>query len=281
MTIPESELIINPDGSIYHLHLKPGDLAETIITVGDPDRVDAITKHFDKILLTKQNREFKTVTGEIGGKYISVIATGIGTDNIDIVINEIDSLFNIDFETRLIKERKTILTFIRIGTSGAIREDVPIDSIIASHYACGIDGLLHHYDSYPIRERLLEQKLFIDDNIPDAYAVAGDESLLLHYGSISSPGITITANGFYGPQSRSLRLAAKYDLPNVLKDISYQDLHFTNLEMETAGIYGMAKLLGHRAISFNAILANRVNGKFSNQPQKTIDDLIVRVLETI
>ena len=280
MTIPESELIINPDGSVYHLKLCPGDIAVDIITVGDPQRVDAITAHFDEIYLTKQNREFKAVTGRIGRKDITVIATGIGTDNIDIVFNELDSLFNIDYTTRKIKDQLTSLNFVRIGTSGAIREDVAIDSIIASQYACGIDGLMHHYDSGQLREPNLED-IFNATEMPKVYAFGGSKLLLEKYKSISNNGITITANGFYGPQSRSLRLQSKYNIPKITEKLSYDGLNFTNLEMETAGIYGMSKLLGHHALSLNAILANRITGRFSTSPQKTINKLIEKVLTII
>ncbi len=279
MTIPESELIINPDGSVYHLHLCPGDVADHIITVGDPERVDIVTQHFDEIYLTKTNREFKTVTGRIGSKELTVIATGIGTDNIDIVFNELDALFNIDFNTRQIKDELTSLNFIRIGTSGAVRKDVPIDSIIASHYACGIDGLLHHYNSEVVRELDLEELIEISTSMSPIYATAGDTTLINKFREIASPGITITANGFYGPQSRSLRLQARHDIAKMMSSLTYRDLRITNLEMETAGIYGLSKLLGHKAVSLNAILANRVTGEFSSQASKTVGRLIEKVLE--
>jgi len=279
MTIPESELIINLDGSVYHLHLNPGDVAKDIITVGDPDRVDAITQHFDNIHLTKINREFKTVTGTIGTKDITVIATGIGTDNIDIVFNELDALFNIDFATRQIKNELTSLNFIRIGTSGAIRKGIAIDSIIASQYACGIDGLLNHYDSAAIRELHLEELITKSTTLSPIYAVSADIGLIDKFQHIARSGITITANGFYGPQSRTLRIPVKHKIPQLMDTLSYQDLKFTNLEMETAGIYGMSKMLGHSAISLNAILANRITGEFSSQADKTIRGLIEKVLE--
>ena len=279
MTIPESELIINPNGSVYHLHLCPGDVADDIITVGDPERVDAITQHFDDIYLTKTNREFKTVTGRIGSKDITVIATGIGTDNIDIVFNELDALFNIDFESRQIKDKLTTLSFIRIGTSGAIRKDVAIDSIIASQYACGIDGLLHHYDSESTRELSLEKLIVDSSSISPFYAVAADIGLIERFQGMARSGITITANGFYGPQSRSLRLSAKHNIPELMSDLTYNDLRFTNLEMETSGIYGMSKMLGHKAISLNAILANRVTGQFSSDASRTVNKLIKDTLE--
>lgn len=281
MRIPESELILNADKSIYHLKLKPSEVAASIITVGDPMRVDAITKHFDKLYLTRVNREFKTVTGELGGKPVTVIATGIGTDNIDIVFNELDALFNIDFETREIKEQKTRLQFIRIGTSGTIREDVDIDSTIISKYAVGLDGLLNFYSDESAREKELEQLFADHTEIDFHYAVAASSHLATKFSQLGKAGITITATGFYGPQSRNVRLKAKHQIPELVKDLKYNALQFTNLEMETAGIYALAKMLGHEAISINAILANRVTGAFSKQPAKTIEVLIDKVLNII
>lgn len=281
MIISESELIINPDGSIYHLNLRPGDVAEDIITVGDPDRVDIIASYFDEIYLTKQNREFKTVTGKYRDKGLSVIATGIGTDNIDIVINEIDSLFNIDFNTRTINEKKKSVNFYRIGTSGTIRKDISIDSYIISQYACGIDGLLQHYDSNSVRIDELESMVTNNTNIASCYATKVSPELLAKFIDIASPGITITANGFYGPQGRSLRLSPMTNVSKQTEGLIFRNLRFTNLEMETAGIYGLSRLLGHKAVSLNAILANRVTGEFSSQPHKTIQNLIELTLERI
>ena len=278
MTLAPSELILNKDGSVYHLHLLPGDISDTIITVGDVNRVDQVSHHFDKILLTKQNREFKTVTGELNGHLISVISTGIGTDNIDIVFNEIDALFNIDLKTRLVKSKQKKLTFIRIGTSGAISSIVPLDSFILSVYAMGLDGLLNFYDSEKIRVEGLEKLLDIQLAV---YAVKANETLIDQFDEFAMPGITITANGFYGPQFRSLRLKPAFDFFTALENKKFKDLSFTNLEMETAGIYGLSALLGHKAISLNAILANRKTGEFSVQPQKTIDLLIKKTLELL
>jgi uridine phosphorylase len=281
MIISESELIINPDGSIYHLNLRPGDVADDVITVGDPNRVDMIAAYFDEIYLTKQNREFKTVTGKYRGKDLSVIATGIGTDNIDIVINEIDSLFNIDFNTRTINENKKSVNFYRIGTSGTIRRDISIDSFIVSQYACGIDGLLQHYDSDAVRVDELESTLTDNTPIASCYATEVSPELISKFIHIASPGITITANGFYGPQGRSLRLSPILNISEETEGLTFRNLRFTNLEMETAGIYGLSHLLGHKAVSLNAILANRVTGEFSSQPHKTIQSLIEITLERI
>jgi len=280
--IKESELILNKDGSVYHLQLKPGEVANTIITVGDPERVDNITRHFDTISLNKQNREFKTVTGMLGNKSITVIATGIGTDNIDIVFNEIDALFNIDFETRTVKNKISNLDFIRIGTSGAINPNVEVDSIVVSQAAIGLDGLLNFYNNANgLRLLDLEGSFKNKTKIENSYAVSAGNRLLEQFGQLGTKGITITADGFYGPQSRNIRLDYKYNLVELTKGFTYQGLEITNLEMETAGIYGLANLMGHNAISLNAILASRYNGQFSKKPVDVVDRLIEKTLELI
>ena len=279
--IKDSELILNSDGSIYHLMLKPGEVSSTIITVGDPERVNSITRHFDSITVDKQNREFKTVTGLLGNKRITVIATGIGTDNIDIVFNELDALFNIDFKTRKVKEKLTSLNFIRIGTSGAINPNVAIDTVLVSEYAIGMDGLLNYYKNTDAREVDLEKSFESQTAISNTYAVSCGAKLLKSFSRLGTKGITLTADGFYGPQSRNIRLDARYNLVENTKAFSYKNLEITNLEMETAGIYGLAKMLGHNAISLNAILASRYNGAFSTQPQKTVEKLIVDALNII
>jgi uridine phosphorylase len=279
--IKESELILNSDGSIYHLQLKPGEVAKTIITVGDPDRVDNITSHFDSITVNKRNREFKTVTGMLGNKRLTVIATGIGTDNIDIVFNELDALFNIDFKTRTIKDNLISLDFIRIGTSGSINPKIPVNSIVVSQSAVGLDGLLNFYNAKKMCCLELESAFKEQTDIPNSYAVQCSAKLLSKFESIGTKGITITADGFYGPQSRNLRLDYKYNLVEMTKDFSFEGTEITNLEMETAGIYGLAKMLGHNAISLNAILASRCNGEFSNKPSEIINDLIQKTLQLI
>jgi len=281
MRIAESELILNKDQSIYHLKLKPGEVATTIITVGDPQRVDLITNHFDSISISRINREFKTVTGSYKGLRLTVIATGIGTDNIDIVFNELDALFNIDFQTRQIKEDKTALRFIRIGTSGTLREDIPVDSYLISKYAVGLDGLLHYYKDEHTREKPLEDLLKQQEFVDMAYAVSASEELLDLFSEIGLQGITLTAPGFYAPQSRQLRLEPKYQISQLVSELNYKGINFTNLEMETAGIYGLAALLGHQAISLNALLANRITGEFSNKPSETVESLIKTVLECL
>lgn len=285
--IAESELIINADGSIYHLNLLSEDIAQTIITVGDPDRVESVTKHFDTIEVSKQKREFKAETGTYKGKRITVISTGIGTDNIDIVFNELDALVNVDFATRTVKKEKTILDIIRVGTSGAIQADIPIDSFLLSEIAAGFDSLLHFYQSEYIQEKDISKEIIDQTDWTEEksapYVVRCNDDLanILRSDKVLS-GFTATNVGFYGPQSRTIRLPLKdAELNNKLARFRYNDTRITNLEMETAGIYGMAKLLGHRAVSMNAILANRANGVFSKNPDKTVAELIIYCLDSL
>jgi len=287
MKLEASELIINNDGSIYHLNLLPEDLATTIITVGDPDRVSSVTKYFDTIEVSKQKREFKTETGYYKGKRITVISTGIGTDNIDIVFNELDALVNIDFESRTIKPNHTSLDIVRIGTSGTIQNTIPIDSILISELAVGFDSLLHFYDSKHIQHKSISEAIVTQTSWSEdkskPYVVSYDENLGNKFKSNSViNGFTATNVGFYGPQSRTLRLALQDDeLNDKLANFSFEGNQITNLEMETAGIYGLAKLLGHKAVSMNAILANRATGDFSENPDKIVDDLIVYCLSKL
>lgn len=287
MQLGASELILNADRSIYHLNLLPEDLATTIITVGDPDRVSDVSKYFDFIELKKGKREFITHTGELNGKRLSVISTGIGTDNIDIVFNELDALVNIDFNTRSVKKEITQLDFIRIGTSGAIQPEVNIDSFLLSEYAIGFDSLLHFYDSKKIQHDDIANH-FVDHlkwpvrkSLP--YVVKGDEILLSKLTSNRIRlGFTATNTGFYGPQGRALRAPIMTnDLVSKLAAFRYQNMKITNLEMETSGIYGLSKLLGHRAVSMNCILANRVTEKFSKNPEQSIDLLIKYTLDKL
>jgi len=286
--LSNSELILNPDGSIYHLHLRPEQVATTIITVGDPERVKTVSKHFDRIEYQVQNREFVTHTGYIGNQRLSVISTGIGTDNIDIVLNELDALFNINLATRQIKTTFTKLQFIRIGTSGCLREALPVNTFLISRYAIGLDALMPYYsyqqeyDSEQL-ENLVQQAL---NNTPlRPYVVKNAASLDTALGEGIRKGITITAPGFYAPQGRQLRARATQQsflsLIQKVRTVPIVGLPITNLEMETAGIYGLAKVLGHEAISFNALLANRVTGQFSKNPQKAVDKLVELVLSRI
>ena len=280
MRIAESELIINDDGSIYHLNLRPGDLSSCIITVGDQNRVDKVASYFDDIELTIQKREFKTITGSYKGKRLSVISTGIGTDNIDIVFNEIDALFNVDFKTRLVKDQMTSLEFIRIGTSGVLRSEIAVDSLLISNGAIGTEGLLNFYE-YESSDSLRQIDLPISNM--QCYYVAADAELVKHFqaeGILN--GITVTANGFYGPQMRSVRLKPiANNWLSKLQELDFAPLQITNLEMETAGIYAMARLLGHKAISINALLANRKEGLFSTQAAKTENKMIEWALEKV
>ncbi len=284
-SIKESELILNKDGSIYHLQLLPGDCATDIITVGDPERAKSIAKKFDSILVSKKNREFLTITGLYKKKKLTVISTGIGTDNIDIVFTELDALFNINFKTRKVKTKLTSLRFYRIGTSGSIHESVPVDSLLISSSAIGLDGLAHFY-SYTKRnvyvDRLFEEMKLSPHIKP--YYVNASKNLLDKFIGVSpfKTGITITANGFYNPQARSLRLQSKF-AKNFKKCHNRQigKNLLSNLEMETAGIYLLAHLMGHEAISLNAILANRINGDFSSQAKKVVNKLIDLSLDII
>ncbi|PCJ94839.1 MAG: phosphorylase [Flavobacteriaceae bacterium] len=287
MQLGPSELILNPDNSIYHLNLLPEDIANTIITVGDPDRVADVSKYFDTIELRKGKREFITHTGVLNGKRITVISTGIGTDNIDIVLNELDALVNIDFNTRTIKSNKTRLDLIRIGTSGAIQPNIPIDSFLMSEYAMGFDNLLHFYDSGHVQYTNIQEAFvkhadwYIHKSTP--YVVKFDEDLgeQLNSNRIRF-GFTVTNTGFYGPQGRKLRLGTQdTDLNSKLASFTYQNMQITNLEMETSGIYGLAKLHGHRAVSLNCILANRSTGEFSKNPSKAVDELIQYTLQKL
>ena len=287
MALKASEFILNEDGSIYHLNLRPEHLADTIITVGDPDRVAKVTEHFDDIEFSIRKREFHTQTGSYRGKRISVISTGIGTDNIDIVFNELDALVNIDFEKREVKKKLKSLDIIRIGTTGSIQAEVPIDSFLLSEKAIGFDGLLHFYQSQDI----------IDENFSEAfikhmdwfekkanpYVVENSKKVQQILDSVEVfKGTTATNIGFYGPQGRSLRLGLQDEKMNAkLATFNYQNQKITNLEMETSGIYGMSKLLGHNAVSMNVIIANRATGEFSAKPQKTTEKLIGYCLDKL
>lgn len=286
MSLKSSEFIQNADGSVYHLRLLPEQLAETVITVGDPERVAAVTKYFDNIEVMVHKREFHTHTGYYKGKRLSVVSTGIGTDNIDIVINELDALVNIDFHTREIKEKLTSLDIIRIGTSGAIQPEIPIDSFLVSEAGIGFDAMLHFYESEKVQDMEFAEALITHLDQPNKnvvpYVVFGDNSLATKFKESYHRGITITNCGFYGPQGRVLRLPVKDTLLNYkLETFSYAGKKITNMEMETSGIYGLSRLLGHKAVSLNAIIANRATGEFSINPAATVDKLIQSALDRI
>ena len=283
----ESELILNKDNTVYHLHLHPEEIAETIITVGDPDRVKTVSKYFDKIEVKKQNREFVTHTGTIGRKKITVISTGIGTDNIDIVMNELDALVNIDLKTRKIKEELTSLNIVRFGTSGSLQADVPCDSIVMSLYGLGLDNMLRSYCIDEISETAMEDA-FVKQTDWDMrkgrpYVIKGSEILEKRLESDTIfKGFTGTAGGFYGPQGRVLRMPIQDpELNNKMDKFEYDGIKMTNLEMETGAIYGLGKLLGHQCLSLNAIIANRATGTFSEDPYKAVDALILYALDKL
>ena len=279
-----SELILNKDGSVYHLKLRIENLSSTVILVGDPFRVDKITKHFDKIEFKTQNREFKSVTGYYKSKRITVVSTGIGSGNVEIVLNELDALVNINLETGEVLNSKKSLDLIRIGTSGAIQDDVPVDSFLLSKMAIDIDGFMLNYDLSTIDNKSFTKHIYENHQIQDqlyCYDCASELYDKFNSNDVNS-GITITCSGFYGSQGRSIRLntSHKNNLSEI-KKIRYNNYSATNLEMETAIIYAMAKLLGHKAISLNAILANRNLEEYSMNPENTVDNLIEYTLNKL
>lgn len=280
MKLAPSELILNPDGSVYHLNLTPKDIAPVIILVGDPERVPKVSQYFDRIEIKKSKREFITHTGCIGSNRFCVISTGIGTDNIDIVLNELDALANVNLEKREIKPTLSKLNFIRIGTSGSIQKNIPVDCSLISTFGLGLDGLLQFYQSESARQLTFEENFIQQTNWPNyfplPYVVKANTHLL---GILTSDtlrhGVTATLPGFYAPQSRHLRLMPRIEkgIP-ALSDFAFDGFKITNIEMETAGIFGLSRLMGHAAASLNCILANRVDGTFSRNPDKAIDELI-------
>lgn len=287
MKIESSELILNADGSIYHLNLLPEHIAQTVITVGDPNRVEKVARHFDEVEFKLSKREFFTQTGTYKGKRMTVISTGIGPDNIDIVVNELDALVNIDLKTREVKKDLTSLDIVRIGTSGSIQEDIPLDAFVMSELAIGFDGVLQYYqgDKYmhPDFSRAFVEHMDWYNKMSEPYIVEGSKSLAAKLNSDKvHAGFTGTNIGFYGPQGRKLRLDLRdANMNDKLSSFSYKGKRITNLEMETATIFGLSKLLGHRALAMNAIVANRATGQFSKDPGKTVDDLIVYCLDKL
>jgi uridine phosphorylase len=285
--IAASELILNPDGSVYHINLKPGEVAQDIIFVGDQNRVEKITKHFDAIEFSTQKREFKTQTGIYKGKRITVMSTGIGPDNIDIVMNELDALVNVDLETRTVKKEFTSLNIVRIGTSGSLQADIPCDSIVMSQYGLGLDNMLRSYliDEYSeteIEDAFIQQTNW-DMRKGRPYVIAGSKSLEKRLDSDTIfKGFTGTAGGFYGPQGRVIRLGIQDpELNSKMDRFNYNGIKMTNLEMETGAIYGLGKLMGHNCLSLNAIIANRATGTFSEDPYKAVDELIIYTLNKL
>ncbi len=285
--IKKSELIINPDGSIYHLKIRPEHLADTIIIVGDPQRVDQISRHFDNIEVKIQNREFVTHTGTYNKKRLTVLATGIGTDNIDIVLNELAALVNFDLESREREEKTSVLNIIRIGTSGAIQSDIPVNSFVIAEYGLGFDGLINFYKQ---GDEILEDEItqaFIKhancgQDLAKPYIVKGSEYLLEKLGEGMIYGITATSPGFYGPQGRVLRLALKYpELNKLVETFSWNNRRITNFEMETSALYGLGKMLGHETITICAVIANRINGEFCENYKSLMDNFIGKFLTRI
>lgn len=287
MKIKSSELILNPDGSVYHLNLRPEHLAENIIFVGDQNRVDRISRHFDTIEFSTQKREFKTHTGTYKGKRFSVISTGIGPDNIDIVVNEIDALFNIDLETREIKKELTSVNIVRIGTSGSLQADIPVNSFVLSQYGLGLDNMMRSYLIEDITDYAMEEAFIAhtqwDMRKGRPYFIQNSPWLEEKLSSDQTfKGITGTAGGFYGPQGRVLRLGIQDPaLNHKIDNFKFNDYRITNFEMETSAIYGLAKLLGHHAVSLNTIIANRANGTFSEDPYAAVDQLILYTLDKL
>jgi uridine phosphorylase len=285
--IQSSELILNPDGSVYHLNLLPEHIAHDIIFVGDQNRVEKITQFFDSIEFSTQKREFKTQTGIFKGKRITVLSTGIGPDNIDIVMNELDALVNIDLKTRKPKENLSSLNIIRIGTSGSLQADIPVDSFVMAKFGLGLDNMLRSYLIDEISKNEMEDAFIKHTNWDSKkgrpYSISCSEKLEKRFESNRiHKGITATAGGFYGPQGRVLRLNIQDENLNSKMDcFNFEGNRITNLEMETAAIYGLGKLMGHHCLSLNAIIANRASGTFSEDPYKAVDELIAYTLQKI
>ena len=284
LALEESELVINADGSIFHLHLLPHQIADTILVVGDQGRVKQISKHFTEIEHVVENREFVTHTGYYKGKRISAVSTGIGADNIDIVVNELDALVNIDLKTRKIKSEKKSLNIIRIGTSGALQADIPVDTYVVSKYGLGFDGLAGFYKNLSESDELeIEKAFFSQVNWSIAtvrpYVAKGDETLIELLAEQAKTGITVTGNGFYGPQGRVLRLQTKQEnLNEQMTNFNYNGLQLMNFEMETSALYSLGGMLGHKTATICAIIANRHLKQYSENYKKTVDEMILYVL---
>lgn len=282
--ISETDLILNKNGSVYHLNLLPNHISDTVITVGDPDRVESVSRYFDVIDFEIRKREFITHGGKLNGKKFTVISTGMGTDNIEIFFTELDALVNVDLKSRKTKSRRKKLKVIRIGTSGSMQKDVPLDSYVVTDYAIGLDNLMHFYNlEMSASERKIANDIKSKTNLPfSPYVVQGSELLKAKIGFDMISGNTVTTPGFYAPQGRTIRLIPKY--PRLLEELSSyhgkaNGLQLTNFEMETAGYYSLARMLGHEALSVNAIIANRIERKFSKKPNDLIDGLIRKVLD--
>ncbi len=285
-SLGESELIITPKGTIYHLDIAPEQLADTIITVGDPDRVQEISKHFDRIECKAQNREFITHTGYVGKKHLSVISTGIGTDNIDIVLNELDALANINFQTRRVNENLKQLSIIRLGTSGSLQAEIPVDSFVVSDFAIGLDNLLHYYrfENNPEELEILkkfEDHTHLERNKLSPYIASSSRKLSNYFQQGYHHGTTVTCPGFYGPQGRGLRVQITNTLLIDSLTTFNHHLPITNFEMETSAIYGLGKILNHHCLSISTIVNNRIHKIISKDSGKSIEKMILQSLEII
>ena len=284
--IQPSELIINERGAVYHVNCRPEEISTTIITVGDPDRVKEVSKHFDKIEFKNQHREFVSHTGYIGNKRLTVVSTGIGPDNIDIVLNELDALVNIDFETRTIKNELTSLNIVRLGTSGSLQKEIPVDSFVASTHGLGLDNLMNYYQ---LESNALENELIQSFTthtqmqvVSNPYISSAGVSLLKNFVNGFHHGITVTCPGFYGPQGRVLRMGLKLPaLIDQLTTFNFSEYRISNFEMETSALYGMSKVLGHQCLSLSAIVANRISKEFSKDGQAAVENLIKKALPII
>lgn len=285
--IEPSELIINKRGAIYHLDLRPEEIADTIITVGDPFRVEKVSRHFDSIEHQSHHREFITHTGYIGSSRISVVSTGIGPDNIDIVMNELDALINIDFEQRMPAAERKTLKLVRIGTSGSLQADIPVDSFVASTHGLGLDNLMHYYpfvnnDEESAILQSFRNQVHLNPNLSSPYVFGAGGILLAKLAEDCHVGITATCPGFYGPQGRNLRMGLS--MPSLNPELTAFRLgnhRITNFEMETAALYGLSRCMGHQAMSMSAIVANRIAGQFSADADQVVDKLIRHVLERV
>jgi uridine phosphorylase len=284
--ISPTDLILNKDGSVYHLNLLPVHISDTVIAVGDPSRVYKVSQYFDDIEFEMNKREFITHVGKFNGKRITVISTGIGTDNVEIFFTELDALVNIDLKTRELKSRKKKLKVIRIGTSGALQEDIPVGTHLVTDYAVGLDNLMHFYDlPMDLFEKGIGADIQHEAGLPfTPYVVRGSETLRARIGHDMLVGNTVTTPGFYAPQGRNVRAATR--MPKLLEELNYyhnksSEFWLTNFEMETAGYYALGRLLGHEVLSVNAILANRIKNKFAKDPDGVVDALIKKVLERV
>jgi uridine phosphorylase len=285
--IPASELILHEDNSVYHLKIKPENLADTILLVGDPQRVDMVSGYFDEIDFRGENREIRTHTGYLNKKRLTVMSTGMGVDNIDIVLNELDALVNIDLETRMVKDQHKALTIYRVGTSGTLQPDVPPNAFVLSEYGLGLDGVLRYYQN---AEKVIDNELsqaFISHSrwpaeLPKPYAVQSSQSLFDLFKDHFIPGITATAPGFYAPQGRELRLSLAYpEINKKIQEFSYGDKKIVNFEMETSALYGLSKLLGHKALTMCVAIANRNSHNFNLNYKTAIKKLIEKLFEVI